>query len=103
MSSKLVDDVTETVRFIQEEAKEHRRQIESFERFFDLLTRLVDKHANEFVPTMQKLGRHFSAGLAHERTLVDAEERLATTSTTLQRATKFFAASQMSQLRHAKR
>jgi hypothetical protein len=77
MSGKLVGDVTETVRFIQEEAKEHRRQIESFERFFDLLTRLVDKHAPEFVPTMQTLGQHFSAGLAHEKTLVDAEERLA--------------------------
>jgi hypothetical protein len=77
MASKLVGDVTETVRFIQEEAKEHRRQIESFERFFDLLTRLVDRHAHEFVPTMQTLGRHFADGLAHEKTLVDAEERLA--------------------------
>jgi inhibitor of KinA sporulation pathway (predicted exonuclease) len=77
MASSILADLTETVKLYRREAEVHRKQLVSFERFFEALTRLLRKQAPEFLPTMATLGQSFRAGLEHEKLLVEAESRLA--------------------------
>jgi hypothetical protein len=55
----------------------HNRQLHCYQRFFEMVARVVRKQAPEFQPALAVLSKPFNAALRYERVLVTAERRLA--------------------------
>jgi hypothetical protein len=67
----------EVVKASLEWADVHTNQLHSYQRFFELLGRVIRKQAPEFLPAIAVLSKPFNAALRYERVLVTAERRLA--------------------------
>jgi urease accessory protein UreF len=69
--------LSEVVKSSRESADSHSKQLHSFQRFADMLVRLVRKQAPELLPAVRYAVAPFTAAVSHESALVAAEVRAA--------------------------
>jgi urease accessory protein UreF len=69
--------LSEVVKASREAADSHLKQLHSFQRFAEMLVRLVRKQAPDLLPAVRYVTAPLAAAIAHESALVHAETRAA--------------------------
>jgi hypothetical protein len=69
--------LSEVVKASREAADNHSKQLHSFQRFADMVVRVIRKQAPDLLPAISHVIGPFTAAIAHENVLVSAAPRAA--------------------------
>jgi hypothetical protein len=75
--SSALGSLSEVVKSSREAADNHFKQLHSFQRFADMLVRLIRKQAPDLLPAIRYVVAPFTTAINHENSLVTAETRTA--------------------------